>query len=284
MRSSWILGPSPRRRDRLSVRRAVRRRRRRALAGAGAARPALRPRGQAIPLRQSRRDGRRARRGARDPVLAGRQRPRSWLTVDVPEAIEVRERYLPPGERQTLLAGLGARRGVDRRGRPLTRPAHHRPGPAHVLRLSTTSSGSVADCAARVPGATLGVRRDAGLAQQGEPAGQARRARTATSRRRGNGAWTATSCRRLGGARTGYGSRAGGGSSSATSPRCSGSASSRSTACACSDVHAAPQRGCCGAGDLALSRRRRRARRWSRSSAARGAWSCCGRPAGGAAR
>ena len=41
-----------------------------------------------------------------------------WLTVDLPEAVEVRERLLPPAERQRAARLLGARRALDRRGRP----------------------------------------------------------------------------------------------------------------------------------------------------------------------
>ena len=83
----------------------------------------------------------------------------------------------------------------------------------------------VAACAAPVPRRHARVRRDAGLAQQGEPAGQARRPGPlpAAAVAVGHGPRQAPPARR----RTSYGSRAGAGSSSATSPRCSGSASSQ---------------------------------------------------------
>ena len=179
------------RRDRLPVRRAVRRRRR-ALAVAGAARAArstARSGGSSpnIPTAPSSRSAKGWRRSSGGSTTGACR----WITVDVPEAIEVRERLLTAATARRRARRLGARPALDGRGRRLTRPADHRPGPAHVLRLRRRRAAR-RRLPRRFPGATLvfdampgWLSKASQRGRLGDPA--------ATSRRRGSGAWTATS-------------------------------------------------------------------------------------------
>ena len=121
----------PARADRLPLRAALRRAARGPVAGAAGSR--LRRRGRRASSRRTRRDGRGARRGSGDGLLARRQRARDWLSVELPEMAALRRELLPEAPNLRLDRGLGARRGLDGRGRRLARRAADRPGAAHVL-------------------------------------------------------------------------------------------------------------------------------------------------------
>jgi hypothetical protein len=132
LRAARSPGRRARRRDRLPLRASLRPRSAGARPVAGAAGGLLRPRGAPLPAAPSRRDGGRARRGTRDPVLArrpghgalGRCRP-ARDDRPAPRAAPGR----PPGPTRRL---LGDGRALARRGRHLRPRARHRPGPADV--------------------------------------------------------------------------------------------------------------------------------------------------------
>ena len=64
-----------------------------------------------------------------------------WLTVDLPEAIEVRERLLPPGERQRVLACSALDARWMRRPGQEARRSRHGAGPADVPRARRRPEG-----------------------------------------------------------------------------------------------------------------------------------------------
>jgi hypothetical protein len=137
------------RRNRLPVRPAVRRGRRRLVAVAGAARPGVRRRRPPVPGGTPGRHRGRTRRGPRDHLLAGR-----WLSVDLPEALELRTRLLPRSQRQRLVAASATdERWLDlvdtRAGTLVTTQGllmYLQPSEVHDL---------VARCAARLPGGSM---------------------------------------------------------------------------------------------------------------------------------
>lgn len=90
------------------------------------------------------------------------------LTVDLPEAIAVRERLLPRGERAGGRRALGARPALDGRGRGFPGPADRGPGAVHVLRVRgrRASRRRVREA---LPRKRAGLRRGAALAQRGQP-------------------------------------------------------------------------------------------------------------------
>ncbi len=122
------------RQNRLSVRAAIRPGRRRPVAVAGAAGPDVRPPGRALPRQAPRRHGRRARRGPRDAVLAGRQRPGAVADGRPAGGDRRAHAAVARGRAAGATRLLGTRPGLDRSARQDARRPRHRPGAAHVPR------------------------------------------------------------------------------------------------------------------------------------------------------
>jgi O-methyltransferase involved in polyketide biosynthesis len=97
-----------------------------------------------------------------------------WITVDVPEAIELRERLLPPGERQTLIA----RSAFDESWMDEADGAAGVLITAQGLFMYFEYAGVerlVHACRAPLPGRHAGVRRGFPLARRAQPEAAARR-------------------------------------------------------------------------------------------------------------